>query len=173
MKIRLAGIVKESVVDGPGLRYVVFAQGCPHRCRNCHNPETWDLEGGELKDVEEIVRDIEKNPLLRGVTLSGGEPFLQAEAMAYLAEEVKKRNLNVVVYTGYTWEELQEMAREQEGVKKLLELADYVVDGPYVEELRDLNLPFRGSSNQRFIDVRATMAAGKVVEKEFEPWPSW
>lgn len=161
--VRIAGVSKESVVDGPGLRYVIFAQGCPHRCRGCHNPETWDPAGGREAAIEEFLGDLRKNPLLQGVTLTGGDPFLQAGPLAELARRVRESGKDVVAYTGYTWEKLLEMAEEDQGVKALLMNTDILVDGPYIQEQKDLKLAFRGSANQRVIDVRASLESGSIV----------
>lgn len=167
MKLRIAGYTKESVVDGPGIRFVIYAQGCPHRCAGCHNPETWDFNGGEEITGEEILSLIRGSQLLQGVTFSGGEPFAQAEAMAVLAEQVKVMGLDIVTYTGYNFEELLEMSNDAEDVKQLLERSDFLVDGPYLASERDLGISFRGSRNQRFLDVAASFAAGRAVEIEF------
>ncbi|MBE3587731.1 MAG: anaerobic ribonucleoside-triphosphate reductase activating protein [Thermoanaerobacteraceae bacterium] len=163
MLLRVAGIVRESVVDGPGLRLVVFVQGCPHRCPGCHNAHTWDPAGGVDMAVEEILEMVRQNPLLKGVTFSGGEPFGQAEPLAVLARQVHHLGRDVITYTGYTWEELQEWSQRDGAVKELLELSDYIVDGPYVQEKRDPALPFRGSTNQRIIHVAPSLAGGRVV----------
>lgn len=130
-RINVAGIIKESVVDGPGIRYVVFAQGCPHRCEGCHNPETHPFSGGKKKDINEIIEEIRENPLLSGVTFSGGEPFCQAEAFAKLAVEVKKLGLNVVTYTGYTFEEVIFLSEKNKAWKDLLYETDILIDGPF------------------------------------------
>ena len=151
--IRIAGIVRESIVDGPGIRFTVFAQGCPHRCKGCHNESTLDFEGGYDCELSKILAEIDKNPLLTGVTFSGGEPFCQAKAFYELGLEIKSRGLDIVSYSGYTLEELQEMAEKDESVNKLLEVTDYLVDGPFILEERDLTLEFRGSKNQRFIKM--------------------
>ncbi|MCL6610803.1 MAG: anaerobic ribonucleoside-triphosphate reductase activating protein [Peptococcaceae bacterium] len=166
--IRIAGVSGESVVDGPGLRFVVFAQGCPHRCRGCHNPETWDPAGGREVTVGELLDQIRSNPLLRGVTLSGGDPFMQAVPLAELARGVKEMGKDVITYTGYTWEQILEMAERDEGVKSLILQTDILVDGPYIHDQRDLNLVFRGSANQRVIDVRASLEAKVPVLVEWE-----
>ncbi|MCL6560762.1 MAG: radical SAM protein, partial [Firmicutes bacterium] len=129
VKLRIAGVVRESVVDGPGLRYVVFAQGCPHRCPGCHNPETWDPAGGYEILLEELFADIILNPLLAGVTFSGGEPFLQAASFAALGVILREKGFNVVTYTGYTFEELLRMP--DEGVQDLLAATDILIDGPF------------------------------------------
>lgn len=152
--LNLSGIVEESIVDGPGFRYVVFVQGCPHRCKGCHNPSTHSFEGGYKMSVEEIVAQIKQNPLLSGVTFSGGEPFCQPEALCELAKAVKEIGKNIFVYSGYTLEQLDELSKTRPAIAELLHLADTLVDGQYVEELRDLQLQFRGSSNQRIIDLR-------------------
>ena len=147
MKIRIAGIEKESVVDGEGIRYAVFMQGCSRNCKGCHNPSTHALDGGKVVDTQEIIDDIKKNPLLSGITLTGGEPLLQLDAAVELARETKKLGLNVWCYTGYKFEEIPQ---------KLLNVVDVVVDGAFVEELKDLTLNFRGSSNQRIIKLNYT-----------------
>ena len=164
--IRLAGVVRESIVDGPGLRFTVFCQGCPHGCEGCHNPATHDFEGGYDCEISKIIAAVDENPLLDGVTFSGGEPMCQPEAFTVLAEELKKRNLNIMVYTGYTYEELLKLAETRPAVGKLLELADYLVDGRFILAERDLTLPFRGSTNQRILDMKQTLAAGKPVLAE-------
>ena len=164
--IRLAGVVRESIVDGPGLRFTVFCQGCPHGCEGCHNPATHDFEGGYDCEISKIIAAVDENPLLDGVTFSGGEPMCQPEAFTVLAEELKKRNLNIMIYTGYTYEELLKLAETRPAVGKLLELADYLVDGRFILAERDLTLPFRGSTNQRILDMKQTLAAGKPVFAE-------
>lgn len=164
--IRLAGVVRESIVDGPGLRFTVFCQGCPHGCEGCHNPATHDFEGGYDCEISKIIAAVDENPLLDGVTFSGGEPMCQPEAFTVLAEELKKRNLNIMVYTGYTYEELLRLAETRPAVGKLLELTDYLVDGRFILAQRDLTLPFRGSTNQRILDMKQTLAAGKPVLSE-------
>ncbi|PKM80660.1 MAG: anaerobic ribonucleoside-triphosphate reductase activating protein [Firmicutes bacterium HGW-Firmicutes-14] len=167
MKVRVAGIVKESVVDGPGLRSVIFAQGCPRFCPGCHNPEAVDPHGGrELEDME-IMDTINKVRLINGVTFSGGEPFMQAEAFARLGKQVKEKGLDLMTYTGYTWEELLALGREKPQVMELLNLSDYLVDGPFIASEKDLNLAFRGSRNQRVIDVRQSLLKQDVILARF------
>ena len=151
--IRIAGIVRESIVDGPGIRFVVFAQGCPHQCSGCHNPQTHDFQGGYECSIDTILAEIDKNPLLSGVTFSGGEPFCQAEAFLALAKQIKNRELNLVAYSGYTLEQLQGKAAVDEHLFQLLSLLDVLIDGPFVLEEKDLTLPFRGSKNQRYIEM--------------------
>ena len=166
VKLRLAGVIRESIVDGPGIRFTVFCQGCPHGCPGCHNEATHDFSGGFDCDIEKIMAAIDQNPLLSGVTFSGGEPFCQAEGFLALAKEIKKRpKLDIIAYSGYTSEELRKLGEQDPAVSALLEIIDYLVDGRFVMEQRDLTLEFRGSRNQRFIDMAATRAAGKPVEK--------
>jgi len=153
-QIRIAGIAQDSIVDGPGLRFTIFVQGCPHFCEGCHNPETHPLDGGALYSHGELLDKILENPLVSGVTISGGEPFDQAQELIDFAAGVKEMGKNLWIYTGYTWDELLTLG---DHAKKLLIFADVIVDGRYVKSLRSLNLPFRGSSNQRLIDVPATI----------------
>ena len=162
-EIRLAGIVKESIVDGPGIRMVLFAQGCKHQCQGCHNPETHSFSGGTLHSMEGILAQIRKNPLLDGVTLSGGEPFEQAELFADLAVEVKKMGLNIMTYTGYTLETIRENPRRKDGWEKLIENTDILVDGRFDLQKRNILLKFRGSENQRVIDVKNSSEKDKIV----------
>ena len=150
MKLKIAGIVDDSIVDGEGIRLTVFTQGCPHHCHGCHNPQTWSLDGGHEVDTEEIVQKLKENPLLSGITFSGGEPFLQPAPLAEIARAAHKLGLDVWSYTGFTLEELE----KRTDVQQLLNEVDVLVDGPYVEALRDLTLRFRGSSNQRIIDLK-------------------
>lgn len=167
LRARIAGISKESVVDGSGIRYTVFFQGCSHGCPGCHNPDTWDPEGGEEMTLHELLEKLPVYPLINGITLSGGDPFLQAVTAAELAACFKRADLSVWVYTGYTWEELLERW-EEPGFEKLLVNTDVIVDGPFKRELRSLNLPFRGSANQRLIDVPASLADAKLVEYKLD-----
>lgn len=164
--IRIAGVVRESIVDGPGIRFVVFCQGCPHHCPQCHNAATHDFAGGYDCSVEKILEAVDADPLLDGVTFSGGEPACQPEGFLALAEGVKARGLNIVMYSGYTYEELVLMASKNAALDQLLQLADVLVDGRYEAEERDLTLNFRGSRNQRPIDLARTRQAGKIVLAE-------
>jgi anaerobic ribonucleoside-triphosphate reductase activating protein len=161
--LRLSGIIRESIVDGPGIRFVVFAQGCPRRCEECHNPNTWTFEGGSETTPQKIMEEIVKNPLISGVTLSGGEPFCQPEAMARLATLCRERGLNVIVYTGYLYDELLEMSKSQPAIMDFLKATDVLVDGPFVTALKSYELRFMGSSNQRAIDVPKSLEHGKVI----------
>lgn len=162
--IRVAGIVKESIVDGPGIRLVVFTQGCKHNCLGCHNPHTHSFEGGEVVSVESIVSMVKENPLLDGITLSGGEPFEQAKALSKLAKIIKELGLNVVTYTGYTYEFIVSSFSEHTGWEELLENTDILIDGRFEIEKRNLALKFRGSENQRIIDIKRTMQEGKIIQ---------
>lgn len=163
MELRIAGITRESVVDGPGMRLVIFTQGCPHHCPDCHNPETHDPEGGKLMDSTAIIAMIEQARLIRGVTFSGGEPFLQAEVLANIAHAVRRLGLDIVTYTGFVYEALLAQSATDPAIAALLRQTDILIDGPYKKEERDLRLAFRGSRNQRMIDVPQSLSAGQIV----------
>ena len=167
-ELRLAGIVEDSITDGPGIRLTVFVQGCPHHCPGCHNPQTWPFAGGYTSTSEEVLAQIEANPLLGGVTFSGGEPFCQAAALLPLAEAIKNRGLELAVYTGYTFEELLNLP--DPAVKQLLALTDTLIDGPYLEAERNLELNFRGSANQRILKARESLAAGRPLAEDAPRW---
>lgn len=158
-KIRTSGFINDSIVDGPGLRYVIFTQGCKHNCPGCHNPQTHDMNGGTLTDISEIKANIEKNGLLDGITFSGGEPFLQPEACAEIAKWAKDRGLNIISFSGFTYEQLLEMPNVQD----FLNLVDILIDGPFILSQKSLNLSFRGSKNQRVIDLNETRKQNKIV----------
>ena len=161
MRISLSGVTGDSIVDGPGLRLTIFTQGCLHHCPGCHNPQTHDPEGGSWADTEDILAAAAENPLLDGITLSGGDPFLQPVPCLALAEGANKIGLNVWTYTGYTWEALLE---ENDAEKlALLKETDVLVDGPFLLAERSLELRFCGSRNQRLIDVKKSLAEDKVV----------
>ncbi len=162
LMLRIAGTVGESIVDGPGLRYVLFLQGCPHRCPGCHNPETHDFSGGREVSLAWVLADVEKNPITRGVTFSGGEPFCQCAALAVLARELRKRGYNLTAFSGYTYEQILADAEK----RALLQELDILVDGPFLAAERSLVLRFRGSRNQRIIDVPASLAQGRAVLHE-------
>lgn len=173
MELRIAGIVKESIVDGPGIRYTVFVQGCPHGCPGCHNPYTHSFNGGTIMTTQEIFDDIKRNPLLDGVTFSGGEPFCQAKALSELADMVHSIGLNVITYTGWTFEYLYEKYKYQRyGVSlfldwyELLNKTDILIDGPFMELYKSYDTPFRGSSNQRILDCKESVMLEKAVIKE-------
>lgn len=160
-ELRIAATVRDSIVDGPGLRYVIFTQGCPHHCPGCHNPQTHDFSGGKPADTAEILEEILRDPILSGVTFSGGEPFCQAKALLPVAEALKEKKKHLMIYTGYQLGELQAMADPY--VQRLLELTDILVDGPFVLEKRNLTLAYRGSENQRVIDMKRTKEEGKII----------
>ncbi len=163
MELRVAGIVKESVVDGPGFRYVIFAQGCSHCCKGCHNPDTHSLDGGYGIDTACIIEDIKQSKYIDGVTFSGGEPFLQADAFIHIAKKLREANTNIICYTGFTYEEL--IKSKDRSRIDLLGLVDILIDGPYKEEQKDLALAYRGSGNQRIIDVKRSQKKQKAVCK--------
>lgn len=163
MKIRIAGLVEDSIVDGPGLRFVVFVQGCPHHCEGCHNPETHDFSGGRLSDTDEIYEQCMENPLCSGVTFSGGEPFCQAEALYALGSRFKSAGKHLMCYSGWTFEELLKKSETEEYTRKLLALLDILVDGRFDISRRSLSLMFRGSENQRLIDVQKSISQGRAV----------
>ena len=154
MTIRLAGIINDSIVDGPGFRLTVFTQGCIHNCYNCHNPETHDPTKGYLFETDKIVEMCKTNPLLRGITFSGGDPLLQPKEILDIIKKVRTETFDVVCYTGYTYEEVLQLGKIKPIYLELLNNIDYLIDGKYVDALRDLTLLFRGSSNQRIIDVK-------------------
>jgi anaerobic ribonucleoside-triphosphate reductase activating protein len=167
IKLRLSGTIKESIVDGPGIRFVVFVQGCPHRCEGCHNPETHDPLGGYEESLGNLKFAIKQNPILKGVTFSGGEPFLQPKPLVELAKFAHFIGLDVVTYTGYTVEEILTMIQSKPYWKALLEETDTLIDGPFILKEKSLILKFRGSKNQRIIDPRNSIKQNKAVEKEF------
>lgn len=162
-QVRLAGIAYESLANGPGLRRVFFAQGCKHNCNGCFNPSTHDFNSGEIKDINELVEDIKGNPMIKGVTFSGGDPFEQAEEFAYMAKKIKEFNLNIWCYTGYTFEYILHNKNKYSGWKELLNYIDVLVDGRFEQDKKDGSLKFRGSSNQRFIDVKKTVDCKQIV----------
>lgn len=155
--MRIAGIVNDSIVDGPGLRLAIFAQGCPHHCPGCHNPESHDFAGGSDMDTEKIIARMDANPLLDGITLTGGEPFEQPDACRILADAAHARGLNVWAYSGYTFEQLCAVPEK----RRLLEACDVLVDGPFLLAERSLDLRFRGSKNQRVLKVAELLAGGE------------
>lgn len=162
MDIRIAGTVEDSIVDGPGLRFVVFVQGCPHNCEGCHNPETHDFSGGKLTTTDELYDICMENPLCSGVTFSGGEPFCQPEALFELGNRFKAVGKHLMCYSGWTFEELMIKSEREEYVGKLLGILDVLVDGRFEISKRSLSLRFRGSTNQRLIDVPASLLQGKA-----------
>ena len=178
-EIRLYGEVPDSIVDGPGLRYSVFVQGCTHGCPGCHNPESQSACGGTVSTIDDVLTRIRANGLVHDVTLTGGEPFEQAEACAELAERLKAEGYGVWTYTGYLYEDLLARAvAGDEAIARLLAATDVLVDGPFVEALQSYTLKWRGSSNQRVIDMARTRETGEIVlwqneEHVFQKPPSW
>ena len=165
--VNMAGLVRDSIVDGPGLRTVLFVQGCPHHCPGCHNPETWAFSGGTPMEEERLLEIIRENPLCRGVTFSGGEPFAQAEGLFRLGRMLKESGYEVASYTGYTFEQLLEGTEQQ---KALLGILDVLIDGPFVLEERTLELNFRGSRNQRILNVPESLRAETAVPVTDSRW---
>ncbi len=162
-EIKVAGIVKESIVDGPGIRFVVFTQGCKHKCPGCHNPKTHSFNEGTVVSVDSVINTVSKNPILDGITISGGEPFEQAEACAELADKIRSMGLNVITYTGYTYEHLTELSTKNKQWSKLLDTTDILVDGKFEISKKNGRLKFRGSENQRIIDVKQSRKRNKII----------
>lgn len=166
-KLKVSGIIKESVVDGPGIRYAIFTQGCFHKCEGCHNPQTHDPQGGYFVDTEDLFQEIIKNPIISGVTFTGGEPFLHADKLADLAIKLNNagmNDMNIIVYTGYTYEEIQNLIKEGSlSYFRLINNIDYLIDGKFDKSKASLDCPFRGSTNQRIIDIRKSRQLGEIV----------
>jgi len=162
--MKIAGLVQDSIVDGPVLRFAVFTQGCEFKCPDCHNPATWDIEGGTEIPVEEIIAQMRDNPLTDGLTLTGGEPLMQTRDCIRLAEAAQDNEKTVWLFTGYDFDELLAMANKDLKVMELLRLTDVLVDGRYVNSQRSLSLRWRGSRNQRVLNLPGSLAAGKAVE---------
>lgn len=158
-KLRIGGFANDSIVDGPGIRFTVFMQGCKRGCPGCHNKGLQNFDGGEDFYIEDIFEMVKKNPLLDGITFSGGEPFCQAKNLYLLAKLFKQANYDLAVYSGYLYEEL---IKDEEKLR-LLELMDTLVDGPFILAKRNLNLKFRGSENQRIIDVQKSLKQKKII----------
>lgn len=165
-QLRISGIVKESITDGRGFRYTVFTQGCPHACPGCHNPQTHAFDAGSFISIDEIFEQFKQNPLLRGITFSGGEPFCQPAPLAELAKMVHSIGKDVTAYSGWTYEELAAMNNKD--VNSLLNEVDLLIDGKFILEQKNLELFFRGSENQRLIDMNETRRTGKVSILELD-----
>lgn len=159
--IRMCGTEPESIVDGPGFRYVIFVQGCPHRCPGCHNPQSHDFEGGYELSIDELWEDILKSRNISGITFSGGEPFCHVEPLLEIAKRAKAAGLDLMSYSGYTYEQLT--GRKDPATDDFLGMLDILVDGPFIEAQRNLELVYRGSENQRVIDMNKTREAGEIV----------
>ena len=158
--LSIAGIEQNSIVDGPGVRFVIFTQGCHHHCDGCHNPQTWDFTRYQLVDTDDIFMRIAADPIITGVTFSGGEPYAQWRELVPLARKLKDTGYNLWAYTGFTWAHIHD--------NPLTKLMDVVVDGPFIQELKTLDTPFRGSSNQRLIDVQRSIRAGFPISFSVE-----
>lgn len=166
MDICISDIINDSIVDGKGMRLTVFTQGCPHNCKGCHNPQTHDFNGGKIVDTDSIIKIAIENPLLDGITLSGGEPFMQPEACLDIAIKAKKYGLNIWTYTGFTFEEI---INSNDNKKiELLKNTDILVDGKFIEEQRSLDILFCGSRNQRIIDIKKTFENNTIIIKKFD-----
>jgi anaerobic ribonucleoside-triphosphate reductase activating protein len=166
-QVRLSGIAFESLVNGPGLRRVLFAQGCIHNCKGCFNPDTHGMQGGQMMDMDKIIDDIKSNPLIHGITFSGGDCLEQADKFAYMAKEFKKLQLNIWCYTGYTYEYILENKDKRVGWNDLLNSIDVLIDGKFEEDKCDTSLRYKGSSNQRIIDIKESLKNSKIVTIEF------
>lgn len=161
--IRLAGIVYESLVNGPGLRRVFFAQGCKHNCEGCFNKETHNFNGGELREIDILIDDVINNPLLKGITFSGGDPLEQSEGFSYMAKAFKKKNLNIWCYTGYDFEKILDMMKENKSLYELISNIDVLVDGKFEINNKNDSLRFRGSTNQRLINVKESLEKNEII----------
>ena len=170
MKIRLsAPLQSDSIVDGEGIRTVIWTQGCPHNCKGCHNPETHDFNGGVLVDVEEIKKEIKSLEFQDGITLSGGDPFMQPEACLEIASYAQKLGLNVWAYTGFTFDQLRVLSKSKPAIMELLKNVDVLVDGKFILEEKSFDVKYRGSKNQRIIDVQSSLDQNEVVTiKKYE-----
>lgn len=166
-KIKIASVIDDSIVDGPGIRMTVFFQGCSHGCEGCFNKETWGFNGGHYCDVEDIYKAAMNNPLLDGITLSGGDPIYQVKGALELVKLFENTPLNIFVYTGFTFEELLEISKNNEDLQAFLEKIDYLVDGKFDITKKDISLRFRGSSNQRIINVKQSLKENKIICEEF------
>nr|DAE95138.1 MAG TPA: anaerobic ribonucleoside-triphosphate reductase activating protein [Caudoviricetes sp.] len=165
--LRIAGIEYESIVDGPGMRNTIFTQGCNHNCKGCHNPQTHSLDGGYEISLSEIYDKITDNPLITGITLSGGDPILQYKNLIPLVQKLKEHDYNIWMYTGYCIEDLLYRYTDWDLRDFFLPYIDVIVDGPFVEDLKSLHLNYRGSSNQRFVDVQKSLKIKQTVFCEY------
>ncbi len=169
MKVRIADCIDESFVDGEGIRFAIFLQGCPHRCEGCHNPKTHDFDGGYIFNTKQITEKFKKNPLISGITLTGGEPLCQIKASTEFAIAAKNLKLNVWCYTGYTYEYLtnEKFLKNEffthDEIKNFLSYVDVLVDGPFILSQRDLTMRFCGSKNQRLIDIKKSFEQKKII----------
>ena len=163
-EIRLAADLQtDSTVDGPGLRTVIWTQGCSHHCQGCQNPKTWDFEGGGLIPISLVLEEIDKLEYQAGITFSGGDPMFQPEACNEIAKYCRAKGLNIWTYTGFTFEEIMELAKKKPIYQEFLTNIDVLVDGRFVQKELDLQILFRGSKNQRLIDVQKTLKTGVIT----------
>ena len=168
MKIRLASpvLMSDSIVDGEGIRAVLWTQGCLHKCPGCQNPQTHSFDDGFLIDIEEIKEQIDALEGQDGITFSGGDPFYQVEECIEIAKYIKSKKMNIWCYTGFTYETLIKLAKDNPKIIEFLKLIDVLVDGPFKEEEKDITLAFRGSRNQRLIDMKKSLKEQEVIELE-------
>lgn len=167
-KLRISGTVNDSIVDGPGLRFTIFTQGCPHNCPGCHNPQTHSMKGGKKISINKLYKQIKENGLLSGITFSGGEPFVQAKTLIPLAKKLKEDNFEIASYTGYLFEDL--LNDKVPFAKELLKYLDVLIDGKFVLSLKSMDLAFKGSSNQRTIDVQKSLKENKTILSSDNRW---
>lgn len=167
-KLRISGTVNDSIVDGPGLRFTIFTQGCPHNCPGCHNPQTHSMKGGKKISINKLYKQIKENGLLSGITFSGGEPFVQAKTLIPLAKKLKEDNFEIASYTGYLFEDL--VNDKVPFAKELLKYLDVLIDGKFVLSLKSMDLAFKGSSNQRTIDVQKSLKENKTILSSDNRW---
>ena len=167
-KLRISGTVNDSIVDGPGLRFTIFTQGCPHNCPGCHNPQTHSMKGGKKISINKLYKQIKENGLLSGITFSGGEPFVQAKTLIPLAKKLKEDNFEIASYTGYLFEDL--VNNKVPFAKELLKYLDVLIDGKFVLSLKSMDLAFKGSSNQRTIDVQKSLKENKTILSSDNRW---
>ena len=163
MKIKLASsIMRDSIVDGEGLRTVIWTQGCPRHCHGCHNPETIPCSGGKEFDVKEVIEALKDSN--DGITFSGGDPFLQAKACSMIAKELKSKGKSIWCYTGYLYEELLKLSLSKPEIMEFLKYIDVLIDGPFIMAKKSMECLFRGSTNQRVIDVPKSLKNSKTIE---------
>ena len=167
-KIRLSAVIGDSLVNGKGLRKAFFSQGCSHRCKGCFNEHTWSFDGGQICDVDQLVQDTLRESYLSGVTFTGGDPFEQPEPFGYMAEQFHKHGVNIWAYTGYTFEELLELAKKDKNIKRMLNNIDVIVDGPFQENKMSDQVLYRGSYNQRIIDVPASLTQNRIIVLDYD-----
>ena len=160
LKINVAGFNKNSITDGPGIRFVIYAQGCVHNCAGCHNPQTHSFNTGEDYTISQLMDMIKKDPLVKGVTFSGGDPFCQPKAFAVLAKELKQSGYEICSFTGYLFEQITSDKTDEK--YNLFKQLDVLIDGPFMQDKKSLDLKFKGSSNQRTIDVQKSLLENSV-----------